>query len=287
MKRAVPSLLRMLVALIVLAWVAPVAHAQEPPKPVQFGVLPNLSARIILQHYQPMRQYLEGRLRRPVEVVTAPDFKTFHTRTLKGDYDIAVTGAHLARLAQIDAGLVPLVTYRPALVALMITPGAQPLKSVQELRGKSLAFANPQSLVALRGLQWLAEQGLKPGTDFTVAQTPTQDSLGQLLLSGGAVAAILSGGEFRQIPEDQRARLVVFTTIAELPSLTLAAHPRMAPAEITALKHHLLAFPDTTEGRQFLSLTGFQGIRDLGAGELKAALDPYIEDVRRMLGGGR
>jgi phosphonate transport system substrate-binding protein len=230
-----------------------------------------------------MSRFLESRIKRPVEVVTAPNFKVFHERTLKGEYDVAVTGAHLVRLAQIDMGLVPVLTYRPALAALMITPTTKPLRTVQDLKGQSLAFANPQSLVALRGLEWLREQGLRAGAEFSVAQTPTQDSLGQLLLSGGAGAAILSGGEFRQIPEEQRSKLTVFTTIAELPSLTFAAHPRMSAAEIAALKTHLLGFLDTPEGRQFLATTGFQGLRELGAGELKTALDPYLDDVRKMM----
>lgn len=283
MRRAIRFAIPAALAIAAVVCLTPAVHGQDKATPLQFGVLPNLSARVILQQYQPMCRYLEGRLKRPAEVVTAPNFKVFHERTLKGEYDIVVTGAHLVRLAQIDMGLVPVLTYRPALAALMIAPAAKPLRSVQDLKGQSLAFANPQSLVALRAMEWLREQGLRAGTEFTVAQTPTQDSLGQLLLSGGAAAAVLSGGEFRQIPEDQRSKLTVFTTIAELPSLTFAAHPRMPAAEVAALKSHLLAFLDTPEGRHFLTTTGFQGLRELGAGELKTALDPYLDDVRKMM----
>lgn len=202
---------------------------------------------------------------------------------LKGEYDVAVTGPHLARLAQIDANLQPILTYRPALAALLITPAAKPMRSAADLRGQALAFANPQSLPALRGLQWLADQGLRAGTDFQIAKTPTDDSLGQMLLTGGAAAAILSGGEFRQIPEAQRNQLVVFTTFAELPSLTFAVHPRLAAADVATLKAELLAFPNTAEGRQFFSISGFQGIREFGANELASTMDPYLDDVRRSM----
>ena len=286
MTRPARRTLRTLLLIAATLAAVPAVVAQES-KPLQLGVLPNLSARIILQQYQPMRQYLEGRMRRSVEIVTAPDFKTFHERTLKGDYDVVFTGAHLARLAQLDANLNPILTYRPALAALMIMSSERPLKSVQDIRGQSIAFANPQSLVALRGLQWLGEQGMRPGIEFSVAQTPTQDSLGQLLLSGGAVAAILSGGEYRLIPDDQKSKLSVFATIAELPSLTAAVHPRVSAADVATLKTLLLAFPESPEGRQFLTATGFQGLRELGAGELKTALDPFLADVRRMMSGGK
>jgi phosphonate transport system substrate-binding protein len=283
MNRAVRTVLG--VAALAAA-VAVAAQAQET-RPLQFGVLPNLSARVILQHYQPMRQYLEGRLKRSVEIVTAPDFKAFHDRTLKGDYDIAVTGPHLARLAQIDANLVPILTYRPPLAALMVTPAAKPFRAPVDLRGHTLAFANPQSLPALRGLQWLADAGLRQGTDYTVVKAANEDSLGQMLVTGGAAAAILSGAEFRAIPEEHRSKLVVYTTIAEFPSLTFAVHSRIPPADVAALKSHLLAFPDSPEGKQFLTATGFQGIRELGPTELRTEMDPYLPDVRRSMGGGR
>lgn len=41
------------------------------------GVAPHTSARVILEMYQPLRQYLEKALGKPVEIVTAQDFDTF------------------------------------------------------------------------------------------------------------------------------------------------------------------------------------------------------------------
>lgn len=269
-----------------LGLMAASAAADPPVRPLQIGVLPNLSARVILQHYQPMREYLERGLKRPVEIRTAPDFKTFYQRTQKGEYDLVVTAAHFARLAQIEAGYVPMVCYEPPISGLVIMAKDRPLRSIQDLRGGALAFANPQSLVALRGFQWLADQGLRRGNDFSVAQTRTEDSLGQMLLTGGATAAILSGGEFRQIPEEQRARLAVFTVFAEVPSLALLTHPRLPPAEAAALRAQMLTFPDAPEGKQFFSVSGFRGLREISPADLKA-LDPYLEETRRMLLGAK
>jgi phosphonate transport system substrate-binding protein len=260
-------------------------QAGEAAKPLQLGVLPNLSARVILQHYQPMREHLERQLGRAVEVVTAPDFKTFFARTQAGEYDVVVTAAHLARLAQLEAGYAPVLSYRPGIPALLITAAVRPIKSALDLRGAPVAFANPQSLVALRALHWLAEQGLRAG-EFAMTQVPTEDSLGDMLLTGRATAAVLSGGEFKQLPEDQRARLVVFAVMAEVPSFTLLTGPKLGEREVGVLRAQLFAFPETADGRRFLAQTGFQGFREIGTGELRV-LDPYLEETRRMLTGRR
>ena len=76
------------------------------------GVAPHTSARVILEMYQPLRSYLSKALKMPVEVVTAPDFDTFAKRALAGDFDIAVTTGHQARLLQTDTGYLPLLTYK-------------------------------------------------------------------------------------------------------------------------------------------------------------------------------
>ena len=36
------------------------------------------------------------------------------------------------------------------------------------VRGKAVAFANPTSLVAMYGQQWLRQQSLEPGKDYEV-----------------------------------------------------------------------------------------------------------------------
>lgn len=61
--------------------------------------------------YQPLRQQLEKALGMPVEIVTASDFTEFAKRLVSQEYDIAVTTGHQARLAQTDAGYIPLITY--------------------------------------------------------------------------------------------------------------------------------------------------------------------------------
>ena len=71
--------------LAVLLAAAPVS---AQPTALEIGVLPNISARVLLTQYEPMRKYLERVLGRPVQISTAPNWKVFQERTLAREYDL-------------------------------------------------------------------------------------------------------------------------------------------------------------------------------------------------------
>jgi phosphonate transport system substrate-binding protein len=254
--------------------------------PLEMGVLPNISARVLLAQYQSMREYLAREAKRPVQVSTAPNWTTFHQRTLALDYDVVVTAANLARVAQIDRGYVPLLSYAPDIKAMLAYATKRPIKGAEDLRGETLVLSNPQSLVTLRGMQWLAENGLQRDKDFKTTNTPTDDSVGNVVLRGDAIAAMLSGGEYRVIPEAIRSQLQVLTIFAEVPGFIILASPKLAEGDQRAIKESLLSFAGgSEEGKAFFATTGFAGIRELNA-RLMESIDPYVDATRRVLSTG-
>jgi phosphonate transport system substrate-binding protein len=275
--------LRTLAATMAFGLVAPVAQAQKVEPTFTIGVLPNISARLILASYQPMRDYFERELRRSVDIATAGDFRQFTERTLRGDYQLIVTAPNLGRVVQLEASWDPLAMYEPRIPALLVALADNPDSSPVQLRGKALALANPQSLVALAGMQWLRGQGLQEGSDYRITLAANDDSLGAVLRSGEAPLAIMSGGEFRAKPESVRKLLRVVGEITQLPGFLVMANPRLPESEKQRLKALILAFPQTEEGRRFFGLSGFSNIRPVLESELKG-LDPYVEQTRKGLG---
>jgi phosphonate transport system substrate-binding protein len=248
------------------------------------GVLPNISARVLLTHYQPMREYLQQALGRPVEVLTASDFRSFAHATRDGKYDLIVTAPNLGRVAQVDSRWTPVAQYEPGIPALLVGAAASPDAVVNQIRGKSLALANPQSLVALVGLRWLSGQGLQLGRDFQVVRTPNDDSLGAVLLSGEAPFAIMSMGEFRAKPDTLRQSLRIVTEIATVPGFLLMVNPTMASIDRQRTMDALLSFPSNDAGRRFFALSGFTNIRRVNDREI-SSLDAYVDTTRRALFG--
>jgi ABC-type phosphate/phosphonate transport system substrate-binding protein len=51
---------------------------QAQSTPINIGVLPNVSARIIATQYEPVQNYLSSKLDRSITVSTAPDWTSFY-----------------------------------------------------------------------------------------------------------------------------------------------------------------------------------------------------------------
>lgn len=270
---------------LLFAALAPMASVSAQPADASFtiGVMPNLSARVILTNYQPMRAYFERELKRPVEIYTAGDLRSFSAQTQRGDFALVVTAANLGRVAQLDAKWEPLAIYEPQVPGVVVALANNADSSPTQLRGKALAVANPPSLVAVAGLHWLSVQGLQLGADFGMVVTPNDDSLGAVLLSGEAPLAVMSMGEFRAKPEAMRNKLRIVTEFAKVPGFLVMANPALPQAERQRLKSLLLAFGQSEEGRRFQALAGVTLIREVAEAELKA-LDSVTDATRKALG---
>ncbi|MDL2338526.1 MAG: PhnD/SsuA/transferrin family substrate-binding protein [Pseudomonadota bacterium] len=263
--------------------ILPSSAGAQTVAPLEIGVLPNISARVLLAQYQPMREYLAREMKRPVQVSTAPNWTAFHQRTLGLDYDVVVTAANLARVAQLDRGYVPLLSYAPNIKGLVIFATRRPISSVAELNGQTLALSNPQSLVTLRGMQWLAEKGMQRDKHFKTIDTPTDDSVGSVVVRGDAIAAMVSGGEYRAIPDSIKAQLQVLSTFTEVAGFVVLASPRLPTAEGRVIKEQLQRFAaGSEEGKAFFASSGFTGMHEPPAG-LMESMDSYVEATRRVL----
>lgn len=246
------------------------------------GVLPNVSARLILSSYQPMREYFERELKQRVEIATAPDFRSFSEQTLKGEYQMVIIAPNLGRVAQLDAQWDPLAIYEPKIPGLAVSLAGNADSSPAQLKGKTLALANPQSLVALVGLQWLRSQGLQAGSDFNTVVAANDDSLGAMLRSGETPWAIMSMGEFRAKPEALRQNLRIVHEFARLPGFYVMGNPKLPTPLRQRLRALMLQFPTTEDGKRFFALSGFANIREITDADLKF-VDPFNEITRKAL----
>lgn len=251
-------------------------------RPLEFGIVPNLTARVLLMQYQPVREYLERELKRPVRVSSAASWNEFDQRTKKNEYDIIVTSANWARLAQVDRGYELVGAWTPNLKGFIIHEKKNPLATIADLRGKTLATSNAQSIVALRGMKWLSEQGLVRDKDFKTASAANDESVGHLILRGEAVAALCSNGEFKNIPENVRNQLDIFAQVADVSAFIVLTNPKMNMQEAQEIRVAFSKFlPATEDGKKFTALTGITGMLALKDIDVHA-LDAYLDETRRM-----
>lgn len=119
------------------------ALAQGVEPSIVIGVVPNVSARLILAAYQPMRVHLERELARRIEIATAPDFRGFAERALRGEYRVIVTAPNVGRVLQVDAGWEPIAIYEPPIPAVLVAAADNLVDAPSQLRERALALANP------------------------------------------------------------------------------------------------------------------------------------------------
>lgn len=268
--------------LLMAAALGPVlARAQDRPT-MTLGVVPNVSPRLLVATYQPLRQWLEARLAQPVQVLTAPDFASFHQRCAQGHYPGYITTPNLGALAQADADARVLGVFEPGIAALAVAPRGRVDQALTNLRGRKLALANPASLVALRGLAWLQGLGLQAGRDFDVVRAPNEDSLARWLDTGDAPLALMSGGEFSQLSEPRRQLLAVVQQVAMLPGFFAMCPAQQAADDAERWQQALAGFLADPVSHGFRQATGLRGLRPLSRAD-QAELAPLIDATRQAL----
>jgi phosphonate transport system substrate-binding protein len=252
--------------------------ASQAEEPLRVGVVPHTSARVVLEMYQPLRERLETELGRKVEIQTAPDFTSFVRRALARDYDIAITTGHQARLLQLDAGYLPLVTYAAPFRAVVVVADNAPIARPEDLTGKIVIGLSPTSLVTQWGCHWVADHGI---ADVQTRYVSAADSVAQLLLADEAAAGFISTANFQGLAPDVRARLRLFAQSEPMLGRVYMLNGALA-AERPAILAALNAFAASATGKSYFDSTALSGYRPVTPHDL-AAMDPFTQEVRAML----
>ena len=264
-----------LAALLVLA--SDIAAAQDK-RPFILGVAPHTSARVILEMYQPLRRQLEISLKQPVEVQTAPDFNEFARRALNQEYDIAVTTGHQARLYQVDAAYLPLLTYAADFKAVALVDKNGPIQTPADLKGRGVLGLSPTSLVTLWGQHWMKQQNL---AEVPMRYVSAADSVSRQVLAGEAAAAFTSLANFQKLPPDQQIRLRILAESEPMAGRVYMLNSRWSK-ERKSIEKALWAFGGSTEGKAYFAQNKLEGYRALKQRELEA-MDPFVAETRQVL----
>jgi phosphonate transport system substrate-binding protein len=250
---------------------------------IEIGILPTLSTRTILATYQPLREYVEEKIGQPVTLVTAADYRTFLERTQRGEYRFVVTAPHYARLAQSEAGYVPMVRLTRELRAIIVVRTDSAIKTVNDLRGSVVSTPDNTAMLTILGLQLLRSNGLEPGKNLTVRTFASINSAVLGVQSGESAAAITAQTALNQMPEETRSRLRIISTSSAVPHMIYLANKQVPAKEVERMTRILLDFPaDKSRGQRFFEQTGFLGYVRPTAAELKD-LDPYVTELKHQL----
>lgn len=256
--------------------------ARSATAPLSIGLFPNLSPQRLFTLYQPLADYLEHELGRPVRLYTAKNIRAFAEDTQRGDFDIVLTAPHLAWLAENEAGYRPLATYPDIIKGLLVVATSSGLRAASELKGRDIAIPDPLSIVTLLGEAFLNAAGLQRERDYRFISRGTHSNAAAAVIGGDVPAAIVGVLSFGQLPEAMRSQLRIIGETAAVKSFFFMAHPRLSQETARAVQAALLAFSTTAQGRVFLAQNGFERIVAADVRTL-ADMARYAEQTRRLL----
>lgn len=261
---------------------APPVRADDPV--LEIAVFPHLSVHTLMERYRPLREYLESSLKRPVSLITAPDFRSFVEQTQARHYAFVITAPHFARLAQLKAGYRPLLQPVNPLHGIFLVPAESAVKKLADLKGRTVATPDSLAVVTAMGEAALKTAGLKVPGDVAFLNLPSHNAAILAVQHKQADAALASHYMFLQMKPEEKDQLRAIGQTAEMPApFIFMAGPAMPEAESRAIKAAILDFAQKTEaGKAFMESTHFQALEVPGEADM-SQIDPYLPALERAL----
>lgn len=233
--------------------VAAAADSETPNKPtIQFGVIPRYNPMLMYRSYQPMMDYLTEHTPYRFELKLARDYTEAVTLLRQGITPIASLGDVTFTEAQRNFGAVPILKPlnaqgEPFYHSIVIVREDSPIRTLQDLKGKTFAFGDPHSTSGnLIPRYFLYRHGI---TLFDLKRFVTlgnHDAVAKAVLKGkyaaGAVKDVIA---YRY--KEHGLRFLAESD--PIPSVPIVVRRDAPPELVAAVKKALLAI-DTRDPRQ-------------------------------------
>lgn len=238
--------------------------------PVRLGIWPYHSAQRLFAYYEGLRTQLERSLKRPVRLESAQGVDEFVQRLARQDFDLVVNAPHLSHLLQTDHGWKPVARFVPDNTVYLLTRKQGGVRSIKDLRGKSIATPDRSMLLSLA-----AEKSLKIGGLSSDAvdwqETGGLASSVFAVTAGQADAAVATLASLALTPQAEVDQLRILADAGKIPQLFVMAAPTMDAQLLRQATAACLAY--RKEGKPQMTR--------LGVSEL-SQLEPYALQTRRL-----
>ncbi len=259
----------------------PSGYAAEAP-PLLFGIFPRSSPQIMLRNYTPLARALSIALGRRVVIETDKNFFSFMQRVYAKEFDLVYLNQSQYVKAHRIAGYqaIAKICESPACTinALIVTRDDSGLNQVSDLRGKTIAFGDPEAVVSYVLAKSILHSAGLVTSDYQEIFTKNPPNALLAVYNGTAQAAGI-GAPLLQRPEILRKvdvkRLHVLAESQPIPQLPLAVRGDLDPRLVRRLLAALLELPAAAGGPAVLE--------KMGALRVDAATDTDYAVVIRLM----
>ena len=243
---------------LALALAAGTAAATDFVFSVTEGVTYQATPKEIRDKFEPLADLLSKALKRNVRLVLVPAYNDVRAGLANQEYDLAfIHPAHVA-MAEIKAGRYQSVGwtagYTDYTVSLLTTKD-QPIKSLDEIKGRTLVTPDPDSITAVMVRAMLRSEKFKPDA-VRVITTRYQDAVPFYLENTFAQVGATAANSVVKQWTDKGGKVIARSR--GVPIKQFIAATRLPPKDRDAIREVLLTLALSDPGRHALGMTGYK-----------------------------
>lgn len=183
---------------VLLATAAPFTHAAEAnPDTLKVALLPDENASELIKRNQPLKDYLENRLNKKVQLIVTTDYSSMIEAMRFGRIDIGYFGPLSYVLARSKSDIEPFAAMitggKPTYRSVVIANAKSGIEKIEDINGKKMAYGDRASTSShLIPKTMLTEKGLVAEQNYSQHFVGTHDAVAVNVANGNADAGGLS-----------------------------------------------------------------------------------------------
>ena len=251
---------------LALSLAAP-AGAQDLVFAVTEGVTYQATPKEIRDKFAPLAEVLAKATGRRVRTVLVPAYNDARAGLAKQEFDVAFLHPAHVPMAEIKAGRYKAVAWTQGFTeytASVLIPGATPLKSMQDLNGRTLVTPDPDSITAVmvramfRGEKLTATADREPPANAVrVITTRYQDAVPFYIENGFAQAGVTAANSVVKAWTDKGGKVLVKSR--PVPIKQFIVSTKLPADDQQRIRDALLTLRDSKPGRDALETVGYRG----------------------------
>ena len=251
---------------LALALAAP-AWAQDLVFAVTEGVTYQATPKEIRDKFAPLAEVLAKATGRRVRTVLVPAYNDARAGLAKQEFDVAFLHPAHVPMAEIKAGRYKAVAWTQGFTeytASVLIPGTTPLKSMQDLNGRTLVTPDPDSITAVmvramfRGEKLTATADREPPPNAVrVITTRYQDAVPFYIENGFAQAGVTAANSVVKSWTEKGGKVLVKSR--PVPIKQFIVSTKLPADEQQRIREALLTLRDSKPGRDALETVGYRG----------------------------
>lgn len=266
------------------------AYAQNlDPKTLRVALLPDENASTIIQNAQPLKAHLEKTLGRNIELVVTTDYSSMIEAMRFGRIEVAYFGPLSYVLAKsksdIEAFAVGVSGGSPTYTSVVITQADSPIRTTQDLKGKTVAYgdrASTSSHLVPRAM--IEEAGLVAERDYKTVYVGAHDAVARSVETGKVNAGALSRPIYENLIKSGRISADKLRILAEtrpIPNYPMAMQSKLTPALKEQIRNAFVGISDPAILKAFRA-QGFAATSDSAYDVLRTTAKVLNLDLAKL-----